>query len=548
MIVSFMIIIRKTMKQNRFIKKFLVVALMAFAVSVFLGEASSDAASKAKLESKKESIAVNGSFTIRLTGKVKKASYQFTSKNKKIATVSNKGVVKGVAAGKAKIIVVQKLNKKKTNVGTFTIIVKKAGIFSPFKTGTWVANQPGIQKDNPYTLEIYEYISYMNEKATYKVYSANSKKLSITEKGVVKDVNGEGTVNVIFKETYKGKTRTVGNITVELKSPSFIGKKNVEIALNESYDISSNIEAVGRYFEICSEEDKIEDPNSYNDNNSNDSEEDSVLKSKYDSNGEWQGVLKGVGEGKRYIKLYAYDYNQKKYITKPFAEFTITVKKVENAEKIKTDFDVNSDDYDEDEYVKSTDTLNMYVERAEEIAIYQTPYNYTGEIKVTSSDSGIVKAVPFEKNDEYNNDSFEEPGKGYIGKIILIPIKKGTAEITIEANGAKRVFNVTVKEYSVYADGEEYYASIMLDKAVDCSNGEVPFEDFSVESSNTSIATAEVNYYHTDDAKIRVISFDVNTGEKSGVVTFTVKYKGEKVGSFKINVKDSDDSYDDDEY
>ncbi len=546
MIVSFMIIRGKTMKQNRFIKKFFVVALMAFAVSVFLGEASSDAASKAKLSSKKANIAVNESITISLTGKVKKAYYQFTSKNKKIATVSNKGVIKGVAAGKAKISVVQKLNKKKTNVGTFTVTVKKAGIYSSFKTGTVISNQPGVYKDNPYYLEVYEYITYINYKAKYKVYSSDTKKLPMTEDGIVKEVNGEGTVNVTFKETYKGKTRTIGSIKVELCAPSYTGKKDAQMYKNEIFYVDNYLQNVGKYYLICSYEDKVLDPNEFeaSKDNGEDSEEDDIIQFVEDSNGDWNGGLKGLAEGKRYICIYAYDYNNEKYIEEPFASFTLTVNAVKTAEAITTDLD--SYDEDDEEYDSSTSTLTLGVNDTKIYSVYQKPYNYTEDIKVTSSDSSVVKVAEFEKTEYYDED------EGYIGKMFVTPVKAGKATITLEANGFKKTYNIVVKDYNSYSDSDEYYQIVMLDKDIPLYDGdeEVSESDFTLKSSDESIVSGSISDVRTDSNSkyIKAVGLDLQNGSKAGKVTLTISYKGEKVGTLVFTTVSEDDYDDDSDY
>lgn len=54
----------------------------------------------------------------------KKVTYK--TSNKKVATVSSKGYIKGVKAGKAKITVVSKKNKKKKAV--VKVVVKKAAV------------------------------------------------------------------------------------------------------------------------------------------------------------------------------------------------------------------------------------------------------------------------------------------------------------------------------------------------------------------------------------------------------------------------------------
>lgn len=68
---------------------------------------SAQAAKKATLKTKKINVMVGKTKKITIK-KVKKCSYLFKSKNKKIATVTKKGVVKGKKAGKTTIIVKQK--------------------------------------------------------------------------------------------------------------------------------------------------------------------------------------------------------------------------------------------------------------------------------------------------------------------------------------------------------------------------------------------------------------------------------------------------------
>lgn len=510
---------------------------MVFAISVFLGTDSSYVSAKTKLEYKSTSIGINGNYTIYLTGKVKKASYQFVSKNKKIATVSKNGVVKGVAAGKAKVDVFQKLKKAKTKVGTFTVTVKKATLYSGATNGSWVSNQPGLQKNNPAYFYASEYINYYNSKAKYKIYSSDSSKLSITTDGKVKDAKGSGKVKLIFKETYKGKTRVVGKINVELRAPSYTGKADEQIVKNDIFEVDSYIEAVGRYYVIFDTDDKDYDPNEEDASDDGKSEGDEVLQFVYDSDGNWNGIFRGLSAGKRYIKLYAYDYNKKKYITTPFAKFTLTVKEIKNAEKIQTDFDMYSDDY---EYNKSTDTFTMYENSADAIRIYQTPYNYTEDIKITSSDDKVVKVPEFEKCDGYDKE------EGYIGKMFLVPVKAGNATITIEANGAKRIFNVVVKDSSSYTDSDEYFTTVMLDKDIDDTDDGIYEEDFTVKSSNKNIVKAEVNSIvkNSNGDKIKAISLSMVNGSQAGTATITISYKGEKVGSIKVKVvEDSDDDY-----
>lgn len=82
---------------------------------------------KAKLAKTKLTVNVGKSVSIKLKKKLKKAKYTYASNKKRIATVSKKGKVKGVSAGKANITVTEKVGKKKYKVGTVKVTVKGKG-------------------------------------------------------------------------------------------------------------------------------------------------------------------------------------------------------------------------------------------------------------------------------------------------------------------------------------------------------------------------------------------------------------------------------------
>ena len=73
---------------------------------------------------------------ITLKNKKKGAKYTFTSDKKKIATVSKKGMVKGVKAGKASITVKEIQGKKKRTVGKVRVTVKALNGATPKVTAS----------------------------------------------------------------------------------------------------------------------------------------------------------------------------------------------------------------------------------------------------------------------------------------------------------------------------------------------------------------------------------------------------------------------------
>lgn len=78
---------------------------------------------KATLKKKKISLKVGKKKKIVIKNKKKKAKYTFQTKNKKIATVSKKGVIKGKRKGTTYIVVKEKSKKKARKVGKVKVIV-----------------------------------------------------------------------------------------------------------------------------------------------------------------------------------------------------------------------------------------------------------------------------------------------------------------------------------------------------------------------------------------------------------------------------------------
>lgn len=124
----------------------LVLATALVVTGIYCGGTDAQAAPKAKkitMNKKRVNVSVGGKYTLKVKKVTpKKASKAVTYKtsNKKIATVSKKGVVKGKKIGKATITVTSKSNKKvKTKV---TVTVKKADVAAA--TPTPGVNQPAV--------------------------------------------------------------------------------------------------------------------------------------------------------------------------------------------------------------------------------------------------------------------------------------------------------------------------------------------------------------------------------------------------------------------
>lgn len=113
----------------------------ALAVTAFVGiPAEGVAAKKTALKTKKLSLEVGQKKTIGIRGKKAKHKYSFTSKNKKVAKVSAKGVVTGIKSGTTKITVKDSYTKNKKKkvqkVGTVTVKVTSKKVTQPAQTPT----------------------------------------------------------------------------------------------------------------------------------------------------------------------------------------------------------------------------------------------------------------------------------------------------------------------------------------------------------------------------------------------------------------------------
>ncbi|MDE6635012.1 MAG: glycosyl hydrolase 115 family protein, partial [Lachnospiraceae bacterium] len=101
------------------------VMVMAMSLTVVSGGQYADAAKKASLKTKSLEVVKGKTKKISIKNKKKKNTYTFKTNKKKIATVSKKGVVKAKKAGKAKITIVSKKNKKVKAMVNITVNKKK---------------------------------------------------------------------------------------------------------------------------------------------------------------------------------------------------------------------------------------------------------------------------------------------------------------------------------------------------------------------------------------------------------------------------------------
>ncbi len=175
----------------------------------------------------------------------------FKSKNKKIATVSSKGVVKGKKAGKTKIVITSKKNKKKKT--TIQVVVKKKPIKkvtlnktnvtltvgTPIKLAATVTTQKGSSK-NVYWTSDQPGIATVSQdgtitplkpgKATVTVAATDgSKKKATCTVNVVAPKKVDNTVSLVSM-----KVENSGVITFSLNRPFKLSLEDIKIMVKSS--------------------------------------------------------------------------------------------------------------------------------------------------------------------------------------------------------------------------------------------------------------------------------------------------------------------------
>lgn len=169
---------------------------------------------------------------------------KFTSNNKKVATVSSKGVVKGKSAGTAKITVTSVLNKKAKATFKVTVTEKKKNVpVTSISTASEVTLQVGSGIKFAYTI--------LPANATNKEVTLSSNNSSVAK--VVEDAGGvgvlgisEGTATVTIKSA-DGNAQTKVKVTVK--------KKIVPVTRIEIPNVNPNIDnelrvAVGKKYSM----------------------------------------------------------------------------------------------------------------------------------------------------------------------------------------------------------------------------------------------------------------------------------------------------------
>jgi hypothetical protein len=203
----------KQFKKRSFTILLTMVIVLGYLVVPSSGK-QAEAASKLKVTCSQKTIAVNCSTTIKTNVKAK-----FASSNKKIATVSSKGVVKGKKAGKVKITVTSKSNKKQKK--TVTITVKnQLVITAPEKSSAnlYVGDTVKIKTNlsSKYTSSDTK-VATVNSSGKVTAKSAGTAKITVTAKSN-KKLKKTVTITVQAKQeptTEQSTTQTTTDSTTE---------------------------------------------------------------------------------------------------------------------------------------------------------------------------------------------------------------------------------------------------------------------------------------------------------------------------------------------
>lgn len=206
------------------------ILLLSGAFGMFNTRTTVSAAKKTSLKTTSKSLYINGTYTIPLKDKKKKATYFYTSNKTKVAKVNSKGKITARGKGSAKIKVRYKYKKKTYSAGTFKVSVQTATLRSDIRTMiTTVGSQ----------IPVSSYLNDQNPSATYEITGTNPAIASGSPDGTI-TINKAGTTTLTILEKYNDKKRTLGKFSISASGAS-LGTTAIKMAYGTSYNASSII-------------------------------------------------------------------------------------------------------------------------------------------------------------------------------------------------------------------------------------------------------------------------------------------------------------------
>lgn len=152
---------------------------LGLALAMMMSTTPVSASSDLELNVKTKTIAVGDKTTLTVKNATKKATYKWTSSNKKVVSITKKGVITGKKVGATTITCTVKQGKKSTQ------LTAKINVLQVKKAGTKV-----VTAGETKTLKVNSY-----KNATYKWTSSNKKIASVNAEGVV-IANAKGTATI----------------------------------------------------------------------------------------------------------------------------------------------------------------------------------------------------------------------------------------------------------------------------------------------------------------------------------------------------------------
>lgn len=177
-------------------------------ITMLPADITSAAIKTPELSAKSKVITIGKTTKLTVKNKVKGASYKWSTKNSKIARVSQKGTVRGVAAGKTTIVCKMKTGKKNYTLNC-KVTVKAAEVAPVFSE-----TAKSVPVGSTTKLTVQNKISG----ASYKWSSKNPKIARVSQKGTVRGVTA-GKTSIICK-VKNGKKNYTLTCTITVTDPS----------------------------------------------------------------------------------------------------------------------------------------------------------------------------------------------------------------------------------------------------------------------------------------------------------------------------------------